>query len=131
MEGYLDVLAVDEVSDGQMKEAEVDGHKVLVAKVGGSFYISDAHCPHLHGNLTKGTLEGTVVTCPLHGSQFDLVDGRVIRWTKWHGTVQTMAAAVRHPRPLRVYETLVEDGRVLLGPQKQPPEINEVPDASE
>ena len=121
MEGFIDLVGVDEVAEGQMIGTELEDHELLVAKVGGTFYVSDARCPHLHGFLPKGTLEGTVVTCPRHGSQFDLTDGAVVRWTKWHGTVQTMAAAVRHPRPLRVYETAVEDGRLLIGGQKEPP----------
>ncbi len=32
-----------------------------------------------------------------------------------------MAEFARHPRPLRVYECVVEDGKVLVGPQKEPP----------
>ena len=121
MSDGIGVVSADELADGQMVGVEVDGHKLLIAHVGDAFYASDAHCPHLHANLTKGTLEGTIVTCPLHGSQFDLRDGSVVRWTKWHGAAKSMAELTRHPRPLRVYEVTVEDGRVLVGPQKEPP----------
>jgi 3-phenylpropionate/trans-cinnamate dioxygenase ferredoxin subunit len=120
MSDFIEVGSVLEFDDGGMREVAVDGHELLVARVGEAFYVSDARCPHLHGNLTKGSLQGSVVTCPLHHSQFDLADGRCIRWTDWKGPVKTMAELARHPRPLRVYEVEVADGKVLVGPQKRP-----------
>lgn len=120
MSDFIEVGSVVEFGDGEMREVAVDGHELLVARVGEAFYVSDARCPHLHGHLTKGSLEGTVVTCPLHHSQFDLTDGHCVRWTDWSGPVKTMAEFARHPRPLRVYEVEVADGKVLIGPEKLP-----------
>jgi 3-phenylpropionate/trans-cinnamate dioxygenase ferredoxin component len=120
MSDYIEVASVVEFGDGDMREVAVDGHELLVARVGDAFYVADARCPHLHGRLTKGTLEGTVVTCPLHHSQFDLTDGRCVRWTDWSGPVKTMAELARHPRPLRVYEAEVNGGKILVGPEKPP-----------
>jgi nitrite reductase/ring-hydroxylating ferredoxin subunit len=45
--------------------------------------------------LALGELEGTVVTCPCHGSQFDVTTGAVLR-----------GPAVE---PVRSYATRVED----------------------
>jgi len=104
-----------------MREVEIDGHQVLVCRVGPQVYVTDGRCPHLHAHLVKGTLDGTVLTCPLHGSQFDVRDGRVLRWTQFSGVVKTVAELARHPRPLRVYEVVVEDGKILVGAQKEPP----------
>jgi len=118
MEDWIDLISVDEVSDGGMVGMKAGGHLYLVARVGDTIHVSDGRCPHLHGNLTKGTLEGTVVTCPLHRSQFDLVDGSVVRWTNLHGAALTVASAVRGPRPLTVYEVDVADGRVRVGPPR-------------
>ncbi len=120
MSDYIEVASVLELSDGDMRQIDVDGHELLIARAGEEFFVADARCPHLHGHLTKGTLEGTVVTCPLHHSQFDLTDGHCVRWTDWSGPVKTMAELARHPRPLRVYEVQVADGKVFVGPEKQP-----------
>jgi len=120
MSDMLDVTAAD-LADGTMREVKIDGHDLLIARVGEAYFAADAHCPHLHANLTKGTLEGTVLTCPLHHSQFDITDGSCIRWTDWQGAAKSIAEFARHPRPLRVYETRVEAGRVWVGEQKQPP----------
>jgi 3-phenylpropionate/trans-cinnamate dioxygenase ferredoxin subunit len=104
-----------------MKQADADGHEFLVARVGDDYFVSDARCPHLHGHLAKGTLEGTVVTCPLHHSQFDLTDGAVVRWTDFTGAVKSVAEFARHARPLRVYEVALEGSELSVGPQKTPP----------
>ncbi len=120
-EGFIALMSESALKDGDMIEADTDGHKLLVARVGDDFFVADAHCPHLHANLTKGTIEGTVVTCPLHGSRFDLTDGHVLRWTSWEGAVKSMAEFVRHPRSLRVYETEIFGGVLRVGPQKEFP----------
>lgn len=40
--------------------------------------VSDA-CPHAGARLSDGELEGRVVTCPRHGSQFDVCSGERLR----------------------------------------------------
>ena len=119
MSEFIDVLGTDDLQDGQMTGVKADGHDFLVARVGDEYLVADGRCPHLHGNLARGTLEGAVVTCPLHHSQFDLRDGSVVRWTDWSGAVLSVASIVRHPRPLRVYEVEVAEGTVRVGPQKE------------
>jgi 3-phenylpropionate/trans-cinnamate dioxygenase ferredoxin subunit len=121
MSDYIEALPAVEVAEGGMVRVEIDDHSLMIAHAEGGFYAADAFCPHLHGHLWEGTLEGTVVTCPRHGSQFDLTDGRCLRWTEFTGAVKSMVEFARHARPLRVYECVVEDGKVLVGPQKEPP----------
>ncbi len=120
MSNYVDVMRADDIAEGEMREIEVEDHALLVTRVEGAVYITDARCPHLHAHLAKGTLEGTVLTCPWHGSQFDVRDGRVLRWTEFEGVVKTVAQMARHPRPLRVYESHVEDGMIRVGEEKAP-----------
>jgi 3-phenylpropionate/trans-cinnamate dioxygenase ferredoxin subunit len=121
MSDYIEAMSAAELGEGAMTRVKVDDHDLMIANIGGTYYAADAFCPHLHGHLWEGTLEGTILTCPRHGSQFDLTSGHCIRWTEWTGAVQSMAEFARHPRPLRVYECVVEDGKVLIGPQKEPP----------
>ena len=120
MSGFIPLVPAADVPVGSMKSVVLDGHDLLVANVDGAFLIADATCPHLGGHLPDGVLEGSIVTCPRHHSQFDLTDGRVVRWTDWTGAVLTISELARHPRPLRVYESEVADGTVLVGPQKPP-----------
>jgi len=85
---FVSVAKTSELNNGTMKQVNVQGHEILIAQVGGKYYAAANRCLHMGGNLSQGKLEGTVVTCPLHGSQFDLQDGHVVRWLKSSGIVK-------------------------------------------
>jgi 3-phenylpropionate/trans-cinnamate dioxygenase ferredoxin subunit len=121
MEGFISLTTTAGIETGGMKAASVEDHEMLVAHVGDEYFVSDARCPHMGGHLSEGTLEGTVITCPRHHSQFDLRDGRVLRWTDWQGATLSVGKLLRHPRPLRTYEVHVEGEDILVGPEKTPP----------
>lgn len=78
MKQLIEVARTDEISAGQMKEVDVDvdGKPVLLANVGGSFYAIGGRCTHRGGVLAQGKLDGNVVTCPRHGSRFDVTTGK-------------------------------------------------------
>jgi 3-phenylpropionate/trans-cinnamate dioxygenase ferredoxin subunit len=67
------------VGDGDMKAFDVAGVKVAVANVAGTFHAFGNVCTHRQCPLTKGELEQTTVTCPCHGSQFDVTTGAVLQ----------------------------------------------------
>ena len=72
------VAAINEIPVNSMRKFEVNGTTVLVANVAGSFYAIADRCTHLGGSLSKGELNGKVVTCPRHGAQFDVTTGEAI-----------------------------------------------------
>jgi 3-phenylpropionate/trans-cinnamate dioxygenase ferredoxin subunit len=125
MEGFIPLTTTAGIETGGMKAAAIEDHEMLVAHVGDEYFISDAKCPHMGGHLPEGTLEGTVLTCPRHHSEFDLRDGRVLRWTDWEGATLTIGKLLRHPRPLRTYEVQLEGENILVGPEKTPPAAEE------
>ena len=57
-------------------------------------------CPHAGACLSDGPLDATVVTCPAHGSRFDLSNGERIRGPADHD--------------LATYDVLIEGGRVCM-----------------
>jgi uncharacterized protein YbjT (DUF2867 family)/nitrite reductase/ring-hydroxylating ferredoxin subunit len=74
--------------------------EAAVFNVGGSLCATQAKCTHRQGPLNEGKLDGSTVTCPLHGSQFNVCTGEVLR-----GPATT---------PLKTYEVIVDGdiGRV-------------------
>ncbi len=55
------------------------GDKVLALfNLNGRFYALDNRCMHVGGPLGEGKVEGTSVTCPWHGSRFDITTGEVL-----------------------------------------------------
>jgi 3-phenylpropionate/trans-cinnamate dioxygenase ferredoxin subunit len=114
MAEYVEVMKVNALQDGQMKAVKAGGRDVLLAKVGGKFFAAENKCPHMGGHLAQGKLEGTVVTCPLHASQFELNDGSVIRWTNWPGVVVAVTKLMRRPRAIKTYQVKIEGDKVLV-----------------
>jgi 3-phenylpropionate/trans-cinnamate dioxygenase ferredoxin component len=53
--------------------------EVAVFNINGSFCATQAKCTHRQGPLNEGTLDGSTVTCPWHGSQFDVCTGAVLQ----------------------------------------------------
>ena len=114
MGNFIEVGRTSELKDGTMREILVQGHEILLARVGDKYYATNNRCPHMGGKLSQGKLEGTVVTCPRHGSQFDLSDGRVIRWLKGSGLMSRVGKALKPPSPIATYNVKVEDDRILI-----------------
>jgi len=113
MSKFTEVAKIDELENGKMKAVNVAGRQILLARVGDKYYAVDNLCPHMRGNLSRGKLEGTVVTCPLHGSQFDISNGQVVRWLKG-GLMSKVGKALKPSKDLTVYNVKVEDGRVMV-----------------
>jgi len=114
MSDYVDVLGADGINDGEMREVNAGGKAVVVAKAGGEYYAFGGRCPHMGARLVEGTLDGTIITCPRHGSQFDLRDGSVVRWTNWPGVVASVGRLIKSPTQLPRFRVKVEGGRVLV-----------------
>jgi 3-phenylpropionate/trans-cinnamate dioxygenase ferredoxin component len=102
------------MQDGSLKEIIIDGHEILVARINGRYYAADNRCPHMGGQLHLGKLEGSIVTCPRHGSQFDLKNGNVVRWMKGSGLAYTLGKAFKAPHPLKTYPVKVEGSRLTI-----------------
>jgi nitrite reductase/ring-hydroxylating ferredoxin subunit len=52
-----------------------EGEQVALFNVDGTIYAISDSCTHVGGQLSQGEVEGTIVTCPLHGATFDLTTG--------------------------------------------------------
>lgn len=105
----------DMLSDGEMKEVKVGDLPVLLARVDGAYYAVQGLCLHLKAHLARGTLSQFEVTCPAHGSRFDIRDGHNIAWVAdLPGIAQKAARVFAKPKGLQTYPTRVQDGQVWV-----------------
>lgn len=111
---YVSLGEVAQLADGTMREETVNGHEILIARLGDNLYAADSRCPHMGGRFAEGRLEGTIVTCPRHGSRFDLTDGSVVRWLQGSGLLSRIGTTLKSPRPLKTYNVKVESGEILV-----------------
>jgi len=111
---FLRVANTGELSEGTMKKYQVQNTEILVARIGGNYYAVQNKCPHLGGDLSEGILEGTVVTCPRHGSRFNMVDGSVVRWLRGSGLISSIGKTLKAPQKLTVYNIKIENQDLLV-----------------
>lgn len=78
-EDWIEVLGEDELPEGQARCVDAAGTPVLVTRAGGALRALSNTCSHRGGPLHEGELGDGTVTCPWHGSVFDLSDGALLR----------------------------------------------------
>ena len=66
---------MEDVPPNEMREFSIMGRVLLIANVEGRFYAMDGTCSHQFANLSLGSRDGFIVTCPLHGARFDIRTG--------------------------------------------------------
>ena len=81
---WVRTVADADLPEGGTIGVEVEGRKVLLHRAGGQLYALDDLCSHAGALLSRGQVDGCVVTCPLHGSRFDLRDGHIVRGPAHH-----------------------------------------------
>jgi nitrite reductase/ring-hydroxylating ferredoxin subunit len=79
MAEFVTVAKAGDVAEGGLRKFDLRGTPVAVANVAGTLYAFGDTCTHLHCSLAEGELDGTTVTCPCHGSRFDVTSGAVLR----------------------------------------------------
>jgi nitrite reductase/ring-hydroxylating ferredoxin subunit len=72
------VANIEDVVPGTGKVIETGDTSLALFNVDGRFHATSNKCTHVGGPLGEGTVEGKVVTCPWHGSRFDVTTGEVL-----------------------------------------------------
>lgn len=77
--GYVKVTELSEHEPGSKMKVSLEGTDIFLTNIKGEVYAVQNRCPHMGGSLVNGTLKGSHITCPLHGSVFDVMSGEVIK----------------------------------------------------
>jgi nitrite reductase/ring-hydroxylating ferredoxin subunit len=100
---FTAVLQESELQGGAMRMVEVDGIPVVLSRSESGDVCAIANsCTHRGGPLNEGERDGDVVSCPWHGSRFDLCSGEVLQ------------GPAREPQ--QRFEARVRDGWVEVRP---------------
>jgi len=77
-QNYVEAGKVSEITNGQMKHAEINGKEIVIANLDGKFYAFAERCGHMNARLSRGNINQNVVTCPFHAAKFDVTSGKKI-----------------------------------------------------
>jgi nitrite reductase/ring-hydroxylating ferredoxin subunit len=75
MPEFIEVGRVDQVPPGSGARLTLADNGLAVFNVDGIICAIADTCPHAGGSLGLGKLNGTTVTCPVHGMKFDVTTG--------------------------------------------------------
>jgi len=95
----LKIAAVGDLGPNQMKPVEVEGKKILLVNLNGTFYAIGNKCTHLGCMLSSGKLKDETVQCGCHGAVFDVKKGNVVK------------GPAKEPVPK--YDLKVENGQIV------------------
>ncbi|MGP0018314.1 MAG: Rieske (2Fe-2S) protein [Candidatus Sulfotelmatobacter sp.] len=123
---FIRAIRTDEIAPGGMKTVELDGHEIVICNCGGTYYAIERRCGHMNAPLELGTLDGKVVTCPMHCAQFDVTTGQALSGPvpgdlgsetlppRVAAFLQQVGMLMKYVRTesIRTYETKVEAGWV-------------------
>jgi 3-phenylpropionate/trans-cinnamate dioxygenase ferredoxin subunit len=105
---YVEAGKVGELNNGEKKKVTLQGKEIMLARVGDNYYATADRCAHMGGDLSAGKLEGKIITCPRHGSQFDITDGHNVRWMMGVGLAAALGKIIKSPRGIPTYNVKVE-----------------------
>jgi len=80
--GFMKIAETSEIPVGKMKMVKLEEKEILIANVDGKYYAIANKCTHRGGDLSKGSLDSNIVTCPVHGARFDITTGKAISGPK-------------------------------------------------
>ena len=68
--------SLGELPPGRPTLVEIDGTRIVLARVGEQVYACGDTCAHKGGPLSEGRLSGTRLACPWHGWIYDVRTGQ-------------------------------------------------------
>lgn len=108
-----EAASVEQVPPGEMISVSLGSEQVLIANIAGKFYALDDLCPHLAVPLSQGTLHESCITCPGHGSEFDLTNGDTVKWVgRTPGFLSRIMEGKAHKA--RTFSITVENGKLYV-----------------
>jgi methionine sulfoxide reductase heme-binding subunit len=104
--GFVEVCAVDGISDKRARIVSLSGERVAIFKYDGKVSAVSNVCQHQNGPLGEGRIIDGCITCPWHGYQYLPASG---------------AAPAPFTEQVPTFRVKVSDGKVFVDPTPNPP----------
>jgi nitrite reductase/ring-hydroxylating ferredoxin subunit len=79
LSNWQTVCKVKDVGEGTPSGVEIQDKKLLVVRTKAGYFVLDAVCPHMGGDLSRGKIVDGSVICPRHGSTYELASGKLVK----------------------------------------------------
>ncbi len=75
---FVHLASLNDLRTRKLICVKTDGYRILIALAEDKVYAVDDMCTHEDASLSKGSLHGDCIKCPLHGSRFKLNTGEAL-----------------------------------------------------
>lgn len=105
---------------GKTRVVRAGGATIVVNRAENGFCAVANRCPHLALPIANGKVEGNVITCPFHGSKFDMRTGENLDWvTSFAGAKlpnwsRRLVAMGKKPTPIETFQVTLENDDVFI-----------------
>lgn len=117
---HLEVATSTDVRENELLAVQVAGLSLIVTRVAGHARVVENKCSHLGWSMARGSVSGSTLKCPWHGSTFDVCSGQNLDWVgaiagvplpRW---TRSLIALGKKPAPIRTFVASEESGRVFI-----------------
>lgn len=100
MQEWVAIAEAEEVPTSQGMSVEYEDKKIALFKVADRIYALEDWCPHVGAELSKGSCEGLMLTCPWHNVVYSLSTGAALSEDNYG--------------PARVFPVRIREGKVEI-----------------
>ena len=98
---WIDVVTEDELPQGEVHVADLEGIEVAVFNIAGQYYAIEDVCTHDGSEISTGCLYDHVIECPRHGARFDVRTGEALEPPAYE--------------PVQIFKVRIENGMIQVG----------------
>lgn len=115
-----EIAKSEQVREGSVHVASANGKSIALTRVKGAVQAFENKCPHLGLALSRGKIDGSSITCPWHGSKFDMCSGKNLDWVnsfvgiKMPDWTHSMIAMGKKPAGLNTLKASESNGAVYI-----------------
>ena len=72
------VAKIEDIAPDGLKSVKVNGKEITLCNYNKKIYAVERRCSHANAPLELGSLDGNILTCPMHHAQFDIITGEML-----------------------------------------------------
>jgi len=107
----IEVAKLSDIAEGGLINVSVNGSEIVLGRYEGKIYAVEKRCKHMRASLNMGTLNGYILTCPLHHMQYDIRSGIALSGPIANVGVPIIDIDSMH---LASFEVVLDNGKIKL-----------------
>ncbi len=121
MGNRISLGSLNDFPAGKTHVVQVAGRSIVIYRAeDDQIYAVENRCSHLGLPLARGKVDGATITCPFHGSRFDMRTGENLDWVTSFANLRMpewsrrLIAMGKEPTPIQAYRVHIEGNQIYI-----------------